>query len=81
MRKHLYLVSIKPTKRKPNRRWRCKDCGAKGSLEELRKTECSCEPEPCKYCGESPECSKDCPAMLAALSHPSIRVIGTPDKS
>lgn len=60
--------------------WRCDFCKKSGTFKGLRKTECTYVYPPCKYCGETPECARDCAGMLAALGSPGVEVIGaTPE--
>lgn len=70
---HMYLKRLgKP----PLDRWQCQDCHLIGKYHKFREIECSVTPPICKYCGERPECAKDCLGCFLALSDPDIDVIG-----
>lgn len=59
-----------------NRNWQCQYCGLEGSYAKFQKQECSYTPNICKYCGERPECAKDCRGVFYALGSDNIKIIG-----
>lgn len=59
----------------PFNRWQCQDCGNIGTFKYFQTEECSNLKEICKYCGERPECARDCLGIFLALSAPDTQVI------
>jgi len=56
--------------------WKCDYCKETGKYNELSKIACTERPKPCKWCGESPLCARDCVGIRIALSDPKVYVIG-----
>lgn len=73
---HMRLTAIDPPRESPPRRWRCHYCKATGLMDEVRKIACTYVYPPCEFCGQTPECSLDCPGMAAALGAPGVHVVG-----
>ena len=59
--------------------WQCQYCGAKETIEELNKKECTHEYPPCKYCGQTPICSPDCQGIMDVLCDSKTYVTGCGD--
>jgi hypothetical protein len=57
-------------------RWQCSDCGAIGGPDLLYSAGCTAPKEPCKHCGCSPVCARDCGGIAKALSDPDVYVAG-----
>lgn len=57
-------------------RWQCNDCGVIGGVGLLYQAGCIAEHKPCRHCGYSPVCAKDCPGIEEALSDPKVYVAG-----
>jgi hypothetical protein len=82
---HNHIVAIDPPDPGPGtgktRRWKCKMCGEVGLCDDLmgpdQRNPCAYVYPPCKYCGQTPTCAPDCYGILAALSSPNVRVIGS----
>lgn len=73
---HNYLKAIDPPRSHPPRRWRCHYCGFTGLYEEALAVACTYVYPPCEFCGQTPECSADCPGIAAILGAPGIHVVG-----
>lgn len=79
-----HLWRVKDTKTSG---FRCKFCGyitlygepdKDGMVSPINNVGCTERPEPCEWCGGTPECEPDCVGMRMALSEPNIHVIGNP---
>lgn len=58
------------------RNWVCQFCAVmRPELAELNAVECSYSYQPCKTCGESPECAPDCQSVADALNQSGVYVI------
>jgi len=73
MNPHNHLRRTKP---KPQDWWECQYCKENGTLTHLSEVECSYEYPPCDYCGQTPECARDCRGVIEALSDPNIYIAG-----
>lgn len=67
MNPHNWMSALDPAGTK-NRRWQCQYCKDVGRLAELESRECSYVYPPCRWCGETPTCAKDCKGIAQALS-------------
>lgn len=83
MKPHMYLVAIDPplplgasAEQTGRRRWKCQDCKVEGTYDELRGTGCAYVYPPCEHCGQTPECARDCPGIMAILGNPAVHVVG-----
>jgi len=53
----------------PIDQWQCQDCRIVDKLKILEtQRECNYTPKICSYCGERPECARDCLGVFLALS-------------
>lgn len=63
---HPHMCLSKVSKKSPQL-WGCPYCWAVGTFEEVGIFPCTEVVPPCKYCGETPECSPSCPGMADLL--------------
>ena len=63
------MVPLDPPGSDP-RRFRCVACGQVGeTINDLYDVACTApDPDPCEWCGETPECAPDCVGVALALS-------------
>jgi len=73
---HMWVTALSPPRQKPCRIWMCQYCGIIGPMNTIRAVACSHVYPPCKYCGQTPECARDCPGIAMALSLPQVYVAG-----
>jgi hypothetical protein len=64
---HMWMTAVDPPGA-VGRRWECQYCKAVGRLSYLQTKECTFTYPPCKVCGQTPECAKDCGGVKGALA-------------
>ncbi len=74
MNPHNSRIALDPPREAPPRRWRCQYCDQEGLWDELEALECTYVYLPCAYCGQTPECARDCPGIMALLGSPDVYV-------
>lgn len=61
-------------------RWKCRYCGDEGTLGQLmgpnQRASCAYVYPPCRYCGQTPTCARDCRGIAEVLSTPDVHIVG-----
>lgn len=83
---HCWITSLDPPRfgtrpsGEPERRWKCNYCPAEGTMDELSRVACTHVYPPCEYCGQTPECARDCDGIARALGGDDVHVVVGPSR-
>lgn len=69
-------LSLTPGPKGKDRVWTCDACGKSGKFNDVVGTECTAPmPAPCKACGLTPICARDCPGIRAEFGRDDVYVV------
>lgn len=74
VKSHDHMTRIRVGK-PPIDKWRCPDCGKRGTWKQMEPKTCTADLPPCTSCGQTPECAHDCPFMMALLGSSAVTLV------